>query len=167
MKLIEPNESLENEWKNYIEEVMSCDKQLIPASANGDVHNYRHFLKEKEQNKIQPLDSNLVPSTLYFMVEDDHIFGMVDIRHCLNDYLFQYGGHIGYGIRPSKRGQGYGNQILALALEKCRALGLDKVLVTCKKYNQLSANVIMKNGGVLENEVALNGEIEQRYWIQL
>ena len=167
MKLIEPNESLENEWKNYIEEVLSCDKQLIPASAKGDVHNYRQFLEEKEQNKIQPLDSNLVPSTLYFMVEDDYIFGMVDIRHCLNDYLFQYGGHIGYGIRPSKRGRGYGNQILALAIEKCRALGLDRVLVTCKKYNCLSAKVIMKNRGVLENEVALNGEIEQRYWIQL
>jgi predicted acetyltransferase len=30
-----------------------------------------------------------------------------------------------------------------------------------------SANIIIKNGGILENEVIEDGNIKQRYWIQL
>ena len=43
------------------------------------------------------------------------LLGAVNIRHCLNDYLLKYGGHIGDGIRPSERGKGYAtNRILLL-----------------------------------------------------
>lgn len=39
--------------------------------------------------------------------------------------------------------------------------------MTCDKENIGSAKSIMKNGGVLENEVCEDGIIEQRYWITL
>lgn len=29
--------------------------------------------------------------------------GAINIRHKLNDYLLNYGGHIGDGVRPSER----------------------------------------------------------------
>ena len=42
------------------------------------------------------------------------------------------------------------------------------VLMTCDKDNIGSAKSIVKNGGVLENEfVNADGQIEQRYWIDL
>lgn len=51
-------------------------------------------------------------------------------------------------------------------------LAIDRVLVTCDKANAASAKTIIRNGGVLENEVEDTvglgeGETIQRYWIQL
>lgn len=92
---------------------------------------------------------------------------MIDIRHRLNDYLFQYGGNIGYSIRKSERRKGYATEMLGLALEECKRMNMDKVLVTCNKCNDGSAKTIKKNGGRLENEVLEDGELIQRYWITI
>lgn len=80
----------------------------------------------------------------------------------------QHGGHIGNGIRPSERKKGYATKMIGLALEECRKLGIEKVLIVCDKDNIGSAKSIINNGGVLENEIAdEDGTIEQRYWIEL
>ena len=65
------------------------------------------------------------------------------------------------------RRKGIATKMIALALEECRKLGITRVLMTCKKDNIGSAKSIRKNGGVLENEVPVNGVIVQRYWIDL
>lgn len=57
--------------------------------------------------------------------------------------------------------------MLALALDRCRGLGLNRVLVTCDRLNVASARTILANGGVLENEVPQDGRVTQRYWIDL
>ena len=57
--------------------------------------------------------------------------------------------------------------MLALALDECKKLGIDKVLMCCDKDNIGSAKSIVRNGGVLENEVEEDGHITQRYWISL
>ena len=93
--------------------------------------------------------------------------GAVNIRHDLNDYLLKYGGHIGDGIRPSERRKGYATEMIRLALEECRKLGLTRVLMTCDKNNIGSAKSIIRNGGILEDEVLEEGVIKQRYWISL
>lgn len=77
------------------------------------------------------------------------------------------GGHIGDGIRPSERRKGYATAMIALALDECKKLGISRVLMCCDKDNVGSVRSIIKNGGVLENEVEGNGHIVQRYWIQL
>jgi predicted acetyltransferase len=77
-------------------------------------------------------------------------------------------GHIGYGIRPSERKKGYATMMLKLALEHCKKVGLEKVLLTCDKSNLASAKTIMKCSGVFENEEKQNdGDFLQRYWIEL
>ena len=77
------------------------------------------------------------------------------------------GGHIGDGVRPSERRKGYATAMIALALDECRKLGIEKVLMVCNKENTGSAKSIQNNGGVLENEINVEGETVQRYWIQL
>lgn len=80
----------------------------------------------------------------------------------------QFGGHIGYGIRPSEQRKGYGKEQLTLALEFCKEeLKLDRVLITCSKANTASAKTILSCGGILENEWNNGERITQRYWIKL
>ncbi len=107
-----------------------------------------------------------MPSTTYFAVVGGRIVGTIQVRHKLSEWLYKYGGNIGYGVRPSERRKGYAARMLALALEKCRELGLKRALVTCNRENIGSARTILKNGGVLENEVLReDGGVTQRYWI--
>ena len=87
---------------------------------------------------------------------------MIDIRHRLNDYLLNFGGHIDYSVRKSERQKGYATEMLALALIECMKLNIKRVLITCDKDNIASAKTIINNGGILEGS-----GITQRYWINL
>ena len=110
-----------------------------------------------------------VPDSTFFCLDEERniLVGAVNIRHYLNDYLLMYGGHIGDGIRPSERRKGYGTAMIALALEECKKLGIEKALMVCDKTNAGSAKTILNNGGVLENEVIEEGKLKQRYWIDV
>ena len=135
-----------------------------------EYENYEKWLNDIELLKTgQSNNSNIsVPATTYFAFCDNIIVGNIQIRHYLNDYLLKTYGHIGYGVRPSERRKGYATEMLALALNKCRELGIEKVLVSCDKDNIGSAKTIMKNGGVPENEFTeADGNIVQQYWIAL
>ncbi len=115
------------------------------------------------------LPDGFIPSTDYWLIDEDEFIGRVSIRHELTEGLRRIGGHIGYQIRPSKRRRGYGTQILALALPKAHDLGLTRMLVTCDETNIGSRKIIEANGGVFENAVDLDDGSPRklRYWIQL
>jgi predicted acetyltransferase len=110
-----------------------------------------------------------VPFSVFWLAEGDEFIGEAQIRHRLNAYLIKEGGHIGYGIRPAWQRQGYGKLILALALEKCRQLGIERALITCMQDNVASARIIEANGGVLENLIddPAGRGLLRRYWIAL
>jgi len=112
-----------------------------------------------------------VPSSTFwaYLEESGKIVGAVNLRHGLNDSLLKLWGQIGYGVAPGYRGNGYATRMLALALEEARKMSLERVLLSCFRDNRASARVILKNGGVLENEVLEpeSGKVIQRYWISL
>lgn len=113
-----------------------------------------------------PYDERKVNSSTFWLIRDmSRVVGAVNVRHRLNKYLAEIGGHIGYGIRPSERRKGYATEILKQALIKGRELGISEALVTCDKDNIGSAKTILKNGGVLDSETIVNGIEIQRYWI--
>ncbi|MCT8664070.1 GNAT family N-acetyltransferase, partial [Glaesserella parasuis] len=97
------------------------------------------------------------------------VVGIINIRHNLNnDYLRTIGGNIGFYNPPYFRKQGYGPEMLKLALAKVKTLGLDKVLITCEKSNVGSENVILNNGGKFESIVELNQvKRMKRFWIEV
>ena len=90
------------------------------------------------------------------------VVGFLALRHRLNAWLFEEGGHIGYSVRPSRRGEGHASRALGLAVRRSADLGLDRVLVTCDEPNHPSARTIERNGGVQED--VRNGK--RRYWIE-
>jgi predicted acetyltransferase len=76
-------------------------------------------------------------------------------------------GHVWYGIRPSERKKWYVTIWLKLALEKCKELWLDKVLLTCDTDNIGSSKTIIKNWWVLDSEYEDEWVPSQRYWISI
>ncbi|MET0147441.1 MAG: GNAT family N-acetyltransferase [Ilumatobacteraceae bacterium] len=112
------------------------------------------------------LPAHLVPSTFLVASVDTTIVGRTSIRHRLNDFLAREGGHIGYAVAPSQRRRGYAGEILRQSLIIARAVGVDRVLVTCDDGNVGSAAVIERCGGVFESMVTgREGAPKRRYWI--
>ena len=167
LKLVKLNEIYKEQFFDMMDEWTSTNEKIVPyAIIKIDYHYFDIYIKNLDNKKE---GKNLVPSSVYFCLDDEinKFVGAVDIRHYLNDSLKEVGGHIGDGIRPSLRNRGYGTKMISLALEKCKNMGIKSVLMTCDKDNIASAKTIIKNGGILENEIKYNGKIVQRYWIQL
>lgn len=164
--------TLEDEEKimEYIEEYISDNPNAKPLGLTKET-NYIEWLEKRINEHIGlNLEEDRVPSSVYLLIENEEIVGHVSIRHNINnEFLSRYGGHIGYGIRPSQRRKHYATKMLYLALEKCRELGLEKVLVSCKKENIGSAKTIENNYGVLEEEIFIEEENEyfKKYWIDI
>ena len=169
LQLVLPTIEYQTEWFEIVEEIKQAGERITPYSLHADVENYDEYL-ERTNHVSKGINLNgKVPADTFFLVKagEKRILGAINIRYELNPYLFNYGGHIGYGIRPTERQKGYATEMLKLALEHCREKGLDRVLITCNKNNIASANTMIKNGGKLENEVWDNDHFVQRYWIEL
>ncbi|WP_022666351.1 GNAT family N-acetyltransferase [Desulfospira joergensenii] len=115
------------------------------------------------------LPDKFVPSTFLVGVVDRQIVGRLSIRHYLNDFLERIGGHIGYGVIPACRRQGYAMEMFRQALPICSDLGIQRVLITCDMDNLGSRKVIEKCGGIFEN-LTEDPELKvqkRRYWIDI
>ncbi len=115
------------------------------------------------------LPAGHVPQSTYWGIVSGEIVGNIRLRHRLTPALERLGGHVGYDVRPSRRGKGHATAMLALLLERARDLGLARVLITCDADNAASARVIEKNGGQLAERYysAPTGRHVLRYWVDL
>ncbi|MGL4737637.1 MAG: GNAT family N-acetyltransferase [Cellulosilyticaceae bacterium] len=168
LKLVKMDISYKAQLEDMMAEWCATGEKIIPYTIRRmdyrDLEAYIHGFDEEEDGI-----EGFVPASTFFCLDTErNIFvGAVNIRHYLNSALLSNGGHIGDGIRPSERRKGYATQMIGLALEVCRDLGIDQVLMVCDKSNIGSAKSIIKNGGVLENEIMVDGVLQQRYWIVL
>ena len=167
LKLIKASNAYKKQICDMLEEWYGTGEKIIPyAIRRVDYHDFNNYCANLE---ISDESNGLVPDSTFFCLDVDRnvIVGAVNIRHYLNESLLLNGGHIGDGVVPSERRKGIATKMIALALEECRKLGLEKVLMVCDKDNIGSAKSIQNNGGILENEVEVEGVVEQRYWIKL
>jgi len=172
VKLVYPTKNYERKAFEFIQEFLEYNSQI---NGTGGLYRYNNYdewlLKVAEDLNLLNIPEDKVPASTYFFIRmaDEKIVGMINIRHKLNEFLLNEGGHIGYCIRPTERKKGYATLMLKLGLQKCRELNLNKVLITCDKINVASSKVIRNNNGILENEIYSDtfSEVIQRYWISL
>ncbi|MDE7288563.1 MAG: GNAT family N-acetyltransferase [Oscillospiraceae bacterium] len=179
LELVPPTEEYESQVMSYRAEMLENGDDFDGCAGLELVESYGEWLNfEKRLKKMY--GEGYVPSEVYLAVRksDGRVVGIIDYRTRLSDFLLNFGGSIGYSVRPSERRNGYAKEMLGLILERCRETGAEKVLLCCDKYNEASAKTIIVNGGVLENEVAdtvkltrsakkTGDGIIQRYWINL
>ena len=110
-----------------------------------------------------------VPHVEFWPIVDDgrEVAGRIAIRLQLNDDLEKLGGHVGYDVAAPFRRRGIATRMLAEAIGRAGALGLDRVLVTCAENNVASYRAIERNGGALQDIVEVGPERRRtrRYWI--
>ncbi|QQC34833.1 GNAT family N-acetyltransferase [Streptococcus oralis] len=155
--------------KETVLEMMAEFEQTQSAHDGGfwDAENfvYEEWLKNNQDHEMGiNLPEGWVPDIqLVAFSIDGQAVGFLNIRLCLNDFLLEEGGHIGYSIRPSKRGKGYAKEALRQGLQVAKGKNIKKALVTCSTENPASRAVILANGGELED--VRNGT--ERYWIDV
>lgn len=149
---------------DMLKEIGPGENGFMNSGHDIEYEDFPAYLKRQvDMAKGIGIDLNIyVPQTTYWLYVDNRPVGNGRLRHYLNDNLRKLGGHIGYCIRPSERGKGYGNLILKELLAKAWEKGIKEALVTCKESNTRSRKIIEHNGGKLED--ITNGEC--RYWIK-
>lgn len=169
MKLEFPQKKHEKDYLDMVQEFADRGEKIIPWAANlKEGENYEDFLKRTKNNAEGKNPKHTGHSTLYFIIDDEKkIVWATQIRHELNDELRFDGGNIGYGIRPNERRKGYATIWLSLALEKCKDLWLDQVLLTCGKNNIWSSKTMIKNWGIWDSEYQHEWHIKERYRIPI
>ncbi len=120
-----------------------------------------HLVAQGEEGFVPP--EGRVPCTYFWIADRGQFVGYLAVRHSLNDWLLEGGGHIGFSVRPSRRREGHAGRALALALPHAARLGLERVLLTCDEDNDGSRLTIEHRGGVYED--SRSGK--RRYWISL
>ena len=171
--LVKPTKEYEKQAVEYKKEHFENGENKIHACSKWDkIDNYDEWLKSVQNNwNKETADKNWTVSSTFFGVRetDNKIVGMIDIRHELNsDFLRNYAGNIGYGVRPTERKKGYATKMLDSALNYCKnQIGLDKVMINCYKSNEPSRKTIINAGGKLEREYEKDGETIQIYWVTL
>lgn len=169
MRLLRPSIEYKQQVLEYKNEFMVNGDNLAGTSYLQKYDVYEEWMKFVSDNEQESKKHTEVTASVFLAIreEDNKLIGMINIRHTLNDYLFNYGGHIGYSVRKIERKKGYAKEMLKIALEECRKLGMKKVLLTCDADNIASVRTIKSCGGVLENEVSDNELLTQRYWTEL
>jgi predicted acetyltransferase len=170
LTLINPAIDYEQSYRDLLRELLERQEPLVPFPLQYPADDFPALIRRLDDaSRGQAIPEGFVAHSTYWLVDSAKtVLGVSNLRHELTAKLKRYGGHIGYGIRPSVRGRGCGKLILKLTLSEARARAITNVLLTCGKHNLASARVILANGGIFESEefVAEHNEMVQRYWIE-
>jgi predicted acetyltransferase len=114
-----------------------------------------------QELEATPRPDGHVPSITWWYVDGTDYLGRVALRVRLNEGLLQYGGHIGYDVRPTARRHGVATVMLRGALDHAATIGIDQALLTCDTDNVASIRTIENAGGAFE-DIRNN---KRRYWV--
>lgn len=168
IQLERPNLDLLPSYLSFIEEMDKAGEKIwdsfVPAISEDHSHFIKRLIEADADDRI-----GLVSETTYWGTKEGIVVGRISLRHKLSENLREFGGHIGYEVRPSLRNQGIAKEMLRLLLETEKAKSIGKLLLTCAPSNIASNKTILANGGVFEKTAYLErvGRETNYYWIDL
>lgn len=149
----------------HAQRVMAAEGFVFTFDAPGQ--DFAAYLERLEDQRLgRNIRPGWVPGSFEVGVIGNRIAARLSVRHALNDFLLQKGGHIGYGVLPEFRGRGIGRACLDRGLELTASLGISSALVTCDENNWASRRIIEERGGRYESSYTGNGGAAptRRYW---
>jgi predicted acetyltransferase len=170
MELVPPSLVYEKSFGEAVEE-LRMENSMGFWEEIGSPKSIKEYVQIRiDHSHGKNLPQGWIPATTYWLVNGSEVIGEAHVRHELTSQLRIEGGHIGYWIRPSKRGLGYGRKILELVLRKAaQDIGITQFLVTCDETNTASRKIIESNGGVLERAQDLGVDKPKKllFWIDV
>lgn len=154
-----PTIKRKNEVYEYIQEHLNNNSSIHGSGSlhryvNKDKNNYEEWLEKLDKDYVRTVTEDKVPARTFFLIRenDNKIIGMINIRLKLNKQLEKFGGHIGYGIRPTERKKGYNKINLYLGLKVCKEFNINKVFLDADLKNKASWKTMEALGGIRVRE---------------
>ena len=160
-------------YKEYCQEAYDSQAiYFIPTDPARIDDNWFARTKEWYDKKEKGLIPGQPIGFHYWAVNGDYFIGEFQLRVEFTEEIMVGIGSIGYAVRTSQQGNGYGTEILKQGLEIARNYGMMKVLLNINDSNVISAHVCEKLGGELMDKIRVTNTSEgdhimRRYWIYL
>jgi predicted acetyltransferase len=171
MEIVQLGLEHEAALRDFLTDFAEAGESVIPAYFADPEWSHAEIVETfARQSRGESLEEGRVPGTTLFLVHEDRILGVANLRHRLTEDLVRFGGHVGFSVRPSERCRGHATRLLEGVKEYVRGgLEIDRLLITCDPENVASEHVIEKCGGVFEDETFYEpaGRSVRRYWIPL
>ena len=156
-----PSLKRKNDILDYFDELNKYNSEIHGAGFLDNIYNGYSFdealafsLNLEDENFAK--EHELCPGKTFLLIRknDNKLIGTINIRWNLNDYMQNYGGNIGYTIRPTERMKGYNKINLYLCLKEAKGFYLKEVSLSCDVSNLGSNKTIQALGGVLKYTVS-------------
>ena len=171
-----PSSKRKNEIIDYFDEFVMYNSDINGSGGLDKILSGYSFeqaldrcLNMRNEEYAKKLGRCQAKTFLLIRANDNKIIGTINIRWNLTEKMKQFGGNIGYGIRPTERRKGYNKINLYLGLIEAQKLGLDKVMLDCDVKNLGSDKTILALGGILERTEVdpYDGILTNVYWINV
>ena len=129
-------------------------------------HRTKNWYDKKETGQIKPISFH------FWAVDGEKFIGEFQLRTELTQEVMDGIGSIGYAVRVSEQGKGYGTEILKQGFHIAKEHSMDKVLMNINDENLVSAHICEKLGGKLMDKIQSYNDAEgyhmmRRYWIMI
>lgn len=167
LRFVLPDFAHKKDVLSFYGEFEKNNQECIGYKNHGDFDKWLAEMQNRK-NGINLLNG-YVRENFYLCYNHNELIGVFSLKFELTEFLLNYGGHIGYAVKPSCRNRGYATQMLSIGKSIAKSLGFDKLLLVCNTDNIASEKVIIKNNGIFENSVFDDSEgvFVKRYWIYL
>lgn len=165
MEFIKPSEKYLDEYLDACKE--SHDNNVtewMPVEPD----NFENW-KEKALQLYEMLESGeglptgIPRMVTYWCIESGKFIGEIQIRPYITVNEAEAIGHIGYAVRYSMWGKGYGTKILQFAVKKLHEHNITPIYIACHVGNAGSNKVSQKVGFEFLDKRETNGEMENLY----
>lgn len=171
-----PSIERKNEIIEYLDEFVKYGSDINGSGSLDKIYDGYTFeqaldrcLKMEDEEYAKSVGRCQGKTFLLIRESDNKIVGTINVRWNLSEEMLQFGGHIGYGIRPTERRKGYNKINLYLGMIEAKKVGLEKVMLDCDVNNLGSDKTLKALGGKLERTEIdpSDGILTNVYWFDV